>query len=156
MTTEGQPVPERSEQIPKLPRGRGIKLSGPEVFRIALTLVALIGVIVLTKPCANAVSGFITSFDQGSGSQLPKPGSADLPAQPYEHLKPGMTEKEIEAAIERAKARAAGSGTSAAGSDLPAAGRAAGSTAPAAGSATSVGPVQPREAGSANDSGPAR
>ncbi len=113
------------EPVPKLPRGRGLRLSKPELFRIALTLITLIGVVVLTKPCANAVSGFVTSFD-GSGSAnekaMPKPGNVDVPAptqgsgqgsaidEPqYETLKPGMSDEEIKAAIERSKARNAGS-----------------------------------------------
>ena len=99
------------EPVPKLPRGRGLKFSGPEMFRIGLTLVTLIGVIVLTQPCATAVSGFVTSFD-GSGSetqkQMPKPGNVDVPAtQEMEQLRPGMTDAEIKAAIERSKAKAA-------------------------------------------------
>lgn len=124
--------------MPKLPRGRGLKLSGPELFRIGLTLLTLIGVIVLTRPCANAVSGFVTSFD-GSGSasekQMPKPGTVDMPgsagsagapAEPvYETLRPGMTEAEIKAAMERSKARNAGG--SAAGSAAGSAGSGAGS-----------------------------
>ncbi len=110
MSTEPDPEP-----IPKLPRGRGIKLSGPELFRVALTLIALVGVIVLTRPCANAVSGFVTSFDQGSDREqaVPHPGTVDVPPEPsYERLRPGMSEAEIKAAIERSKARAAGSGSS--------------------------------------------
>lgn len=122
------------EPVPKLPRGRGLRLSKPELFRIALTLLTLVGVIVLTKPCANAVSGFVTSFD-GSGSAsekaMPKPGTVDVPGSAagsaqgepetepqYETLRPGMTEAEIKAAIERSKARNAGSTD--AGSGAPA------------------------------------
>lgn len=133
------------EPVPKLPRGRGLKLSGPELFRIGLTLLTLIGVILLTRPCANAVSGFVTSFD-GSGSasekQMPKPGTVDLPgsaaapAEPvYETLRPGMTEAEIKAAMERSKARNAGA--SPAGSAAGSAGSAAGSAGGAVGSAGS-------------------
>jgi hypothetical protein len=97
------------EPVPKLPRGRGMKFSGPEMFRIGLTLVTLIGVVVLMRPCANAVSGFVTSFD-GSGSakqqQMPKPGTVDMPRdEEYERLKPGMTPEQIKAAMERSKAR---------------------------------------------------
>lgn len=110
------------EPVPKLPRGRGLKLSGPELFRILLTIIALIGVIVLTRPCAHAVSGFVTSFDDNKQKAMPKPGNVDVPApapdQQYERLKPGMTDEEIKAAIERSKARAAGS--AAAGSSAPA------------------------------------
>lgn len=102
------------EPVPKLPRGRGLKFSGPELFRIALTLITLIGIIVLTKPCSSAVSSFVTGFDEGSNKTMPKPGNVDMPRQEtYEELKPGMTEAEIKAAIERSKARAAGSGSSA-------------------------------------------
>jgi hypothetical protein len=139
VSTDREPVAGPSEAIPKLPRGRGIKLSGPELFRIALTLMALVGVIVLTKPCANAVSGFVTSFDQGSDREMPMPGSVDVPAQHYEQLEPGMTEQEIKAAIERAKAKAAGTSAEPVGSDLPAAGSGTpptGTDLPAAGSGT--------------------
>ena len=97
------------EPVPKLPRGRGMKFSGPQMFRIGLTVISLIGVIVLTRPCANAVSGFVNSFDNGSNKQMPKPGTVDTPKEPqhYETLRPGMTEEEIKAAMERSKAHAA-------------------------------------------------
>lgn len=98
--------PKVEEPVPKLPRGRGMKFSGPELFRIGLTLVTLIGVLVLTQPCASAVSGFVTSFDNGSAQSMPKPGTV-MPQQ-YEQLTPGMTEAEIKAAVERSKARAGG------------------------------------------------
>jgi hypothetical protein len=107
------------EPVPKLPRGRGFKLSGPELFRIFITLISLIGVIVLAKPCANSVSNFVTGYDQGSAaSKLPKPGNVEPTTPPseldqYEQLKPGMTEEEMKAAVERAKAKShAGSATS--------------------------------------------
>ena len=87
------------EKIPRLPRGRGIKLSRPDLFRIAMTLILLIAVIALTKPCANAVSNFVTSVD-------------NRPQQPkYEHLRPGMTEEEVKAAIQRAKGSGSGVGS---------------------------------------------
>jgi hypothetical protein len=94
------------EPVPKLPRGRGLKFSGPEVFRIGMTLVTLIGVVVLARPCADSVSGFVMGMD-GSGSaagKMPKPGTVDEPQQ-FEEIKPGMSDAEIKAAIERAKAR---------------------------------------------------
>jgi len=77
--------------------------------------VAFRGATMLTRPCANAVSGFVNSFDEGSNKQMPKPGTVDMPKEPehYETLKPGMTEEEIKAAMERSKARAAGSGSAA-------------------------------------------
>lgn len=106
------------EEVPKLPRGRGFKFSTVELFRIGFTLITLIAVMIMARPCARAVSGFVMSMD-GSGSgkgkaALPKPGTVDVPAsapeQQYERLRPGMTDEEVKAAIERSKARAAGSG----------------------------------------------
>lgn len=93
--------------MPKLPRGRGLRFSGPELFRIALTLMTLLGVILLARPCATSVSGFVMDMD-GSGSAarnaMPKPGTVDQPQQ-FEQLKPDMTEAELKEAIERSKAR---------------------------------------------------
>lgn len=88
--------------MPKLPRGRGLKLSKPELVRIAMLLIALVGVIMLTGPCARSVSKFVMGFDKDNTTTR-KP---DVPKQPqYEQLKPGMSEEEIKAAIERSKAR---------------------------------------------------
>ncbi len=113
-------VPERDDEpVPKLPRGRGFRFSGPEMFRIGMTIVTLIGVIVLARPCANSVSGFVTGMDgSGSAANMPKPGTVDQPQQ-YESLKPGMSDAEIKAAIERAKARNAEPGKTSSDSATP-------------------------------------
>ena len=120
------------EPVPRLPRGRGLRLSRPQLVRIAGTVVVLVFVIVMQRPCATAVSKFVTSFDdRGSAAAvLPRPGTVDLPAgsaagsgsagsaaldlDSYERLRPGMTDAEIKAAIERARLKAAGSGSGAA------------------------------------------
>ena len=121
---------EDSEPVPKLPRGRGLKLTGPEVFRILITGAMLVAVLVLAKPCGNAMSNFVMGFDNGSnkGSAMPKPGTVDLPgsaaqlpgsAGDYVELHPGMTDEQVQQAIEQAKAKAkqhAGSAGSAASS----------------------------------------
>lgn len=122
--TEQPPAPPATpadvpdEAVPKLPRGRGMKFSRPELFRIGFTVITLIGVITLTQPCANSVSGFVMSMDgSGSGSAagsgtttMPRPNNVDVPVPAqYEQLRPGMTDEEVKAAIERSKARAAGS-----------------------------------------------
>jgi hypothetical protein len=103
------------EPVPKLPRGRGLKFSKPEMFRIGLTLVMLIFVVMLTQPCASAMSNFVMDMD-GSASKpsdkMPKPGTVEQPEpQQFEQLRPGMTEAEIKAAIERSR-RSQGSGSS--------------------------------------------
>ncbi|HEU4728204.1 MAG TPA: hypothetical protein VFT22_09955 [Kofleriaceae bacterium] len=125
--------------MPKLPRGRGLRLSRPQLFRIAGTVALLVFLLVMQRPCADSVSRFVTGFgsggDRGSAAAvMPRPGTVDVPAgsaaearpggaaaapagggsaapglDSYEHLRPGMTEAEIKAAIERARARAGGS-----------------------------------------------
>jgi hypothetical protein len=113
----GDPGPD--EPVPRLPRGRGMRFSRPELFRIAGMAILLVFMVVAQRPCADAVSRFVTGFgDQGSAAApLPRPGTIDLPAgagsdvDRYEQLRPGMTEAELKAAIDRARARArAGSG----------------------------------------------
>jgi hypothetical protein len=91
--------------------------------RIAGTLALLVFLIVMQRPCSDAVSKFVTGFgDQGSASvQMPRPGNVDVPAAAtgsgsatgsgtsvdrYEHLRPGMTEDEIKAVIDRARKKA--------------------------------------------------
>jgi len=95
-----------------------MKFSKPELFRIGFTLITLIGVVVLTKPCANATSNFGRSMDgsggggpAGTSATMPRPNTVDVPVpQQFEQLRPGMTDEEVKAAIERSKARATGSG----------------------------------------------
>jgi hypothetical protein len=106
------------DEVPRIPRGRGIKLSRPELVRILVTLGFLIAIVVLAKPCSDAVSKFVMRFDNGSaGSAMPRPGNVDLPAgsagsDHYIHFK-GMTDEQIKAAIEADRARHAGSAGSA-------------------------------------------
>lgn len=106
-----------SEPVPKLPRGRGLKLRGPEIFRILITGAMLVAVLVMAKPCGHAVSNFMMGFDSsgsGKGSALPKPGTVDVPgsaalpgsAGDYVELHPGMTDEQVQQAIEQAKAKA--------------------------------------------------
>ena len=118
--TDEKPVADDDGPVPRIPRSAGFKLSMPALIRILLTAAMLTMIIVAQRPCADAVSGFVTSFDNsdpkaGSGSaasqMMPKPGTVDMPSKQgsagdYEPLRPDMTEAEIKAAIERAKARA--------------------------------------------------
>jgi hypothetical protein len=108
------------EPVPKLPRGRGIKLGTAELFRIAITIAFLVAVIMLTKPCSQAVSTFVVGFGSGSGSGSGTgtgtgTGSGSAKIDPYERLTPNMTEQQVKDAIERSKAKnaaLAGSGAS--------------------------------------------
>jgi hypothetical protein len=112
------PLQEELRQIPRLPRGGGFRISTQNLVRIAFTAAVLVMIIVIRKPCADHVSGFVTSYGQGSapaagsaaGSAMPHPGTVDQPRE-YEQITPDMTPEQVKAAIERAKARAAGSQT---------------------------------------------
>jgi hypothetical protein len=104
------------EEVPKLPRGRGIKLSRPQLVRVVGMAALLVFIVVMQQPCADSMSRFVTGFGDGSATVLPRPGTLDVPAGSgsdveieYEHLKPGMTDDEVKAVIERARARASGS-----------------------------------------------
>ncbi|MEO6776567.1 MAG: hypothetical protein ABI467_26730 [Kofleriaceae bacterium] len=127
--------------VPKLPRGRGLKFSVPEIFRILVTLALLVALVVLMKPCSKAVSTFVMGFGSGSGS-----GSGSAKPDPYERLTPGMTDDEVRAAIERSKAKNAAQAGSGLGSDdsatrpppPPAAGPGSATGSAAAGSAGSA------------------
>ncbi|HLL22606.1 MAG TPA: hypothetical protein VK427_10760 [Kofleriaceae bacterium] len=102
------------EPVPRIPRTVGFKLSAPALFRILLTGALLAMIVVARRPCADSVSTFVTNVDgTGSGSaavQMPKPGTVDVPstgsAGDYEALSPDMSEAELKAAIERARAKA--------------------------------------------------
>lgn len=98
-----------------------MRFSRPEVFRIVGLTALLVFLLVTGRPCADSVSRFVTSFsDSGSAAApLPRPGTVDVPSggagsgagsdlDRYEPLRPGMSEAELKAAIERARARAQG------------------------------------------------
>lgn len=93
-----------------------MKFSGPELFRILMTLVTLVAVIFLAKPCGNSVSNFVMGYGSGSAAPTTKPGTVEPPpvdVNQYERLRPGMSDEEIKAAIERSKAKNATAGSAA-------------------------------------------
>ena len=98
------------DDVPRLPRGRGIKLSTAQLVQVVMVAVALVAVIVLAKPCARSVSRFVTSFDPPDAGA----GAARADAAPAAPILPGgvllradMTPEEREAAIAQARAAAA-------------------------------------------------
>jgi hypothetical protein len=99
---------ERDPDVPRLPRGKGFKLSFGEIVRIGLTATMLIAVLVLAKPCADAVGRFVASFDPPDAQPAPAPQTSQ-PHQPektpagYVHLTPNMTPQQIQQAIGAAR-----------------------------------------------------
>jgi hypothetical protein len=138
--------PAADEPVERLPRGRGLKLSGSMLTRIGMTLLLLVMLLFMQKPCSDAVSKFVTGFgsDGSAGSAVSKPGTIDLPAtapdnsfDKYEHTGSAMmTLDETKAMIDRARAKNAAEKGSAAGSAATGSG---GSGSAAAGSAASSG-----------------
>ncbi|MDQ3334679.1 MAG: hypothetical protein M4D80_05935 [Myxococcota bacterium] len=117
--------PDDDEPVPRLPRTAAFKVSTAALVRIAMTGTLLAMIVVARRPCADSVSGFVTDFDKtgSAGAQMPKPGNVDEPssvgsAGDYEQLRPDMTEAEIKAAIERAKAKSRAAAGSQAGPGL--------------------------------------
>ena len=59
--------PADDEPVPRLPRGRGLKLDSAMLVRIGMTLALLIMIVLTARPCADATSKFVTDFgDEGS------------------------------------------------------------------------------------------
>lgn len=99
----------RDPDVPRLPRGKGIRLAGPQMVRIVMVAALLIAVIVLQRPCGEAIDNFFQSFDPPAQDAAPVK-EAPKPPDPYEgkyhEIKPGMTEQEIEQVIEKARREA--------------------------------------------------
>jgi hypothetical protein len=73
--------------------------------RIAVLAALLVIVIVIQRPCADAVARFVAGFDPPSA---PPDAQAATPEPPgYVHLHPGMSDAELREAIRRARAAAA-------------------------------------------------
>lgn len=100
-----------------MPRGRGLRLDKAMMFRIGATLILLVMLLVMRRPCADATSKFVTGFgsDGSAGAVVPKPGQIDVPAgsgsgsaidQGLETVGPNATDAEVRAAWERTKAKA--------------------------------------------------
>jgi hypothetical protein len=128
------------EDVPRIPRGRGMTLTKVQLMKIAFTAVLLVLVIVLQRPCAEATGRFVQSFepsDAAPGAKQPiqKPEQIEVPGSSgvYVDLK-GLSQEEQIKAMEQARqeaAAAAGVDRAAAGNGSAASGSAAaGSAAP--------------------------
>ena len=91
--------------VPKLPRGKGIRLAGPQVVRIGMFAALLVAVIVLARPCGDAVETYFQTLEETvpDAAPAPKPKQPDPFDGKYHEIKPGMTDKEIEEVIEKAR-----------------------------------------------------
>lgn len=118
------------EPIPRLPRGKGISLSGPQLVRIAMFIALLVAVLFLRQPCADGIANFMGQFDPKSGdASVPPsleplgtpsgqahqggdeavrspssngPGEASTSGSGYIRLRSDMSDDEIKKALEQA------------------------------------------------------
>jgi hypothetical protein len=63
-------------EVPKLPRGRGgyLKLNPAHVFRILMIAGLLVMVLIMRKPCGDAIGKFVAQFDApDAGVSAPQP-----------------------------------------------------------------------------------
>ena len=88
----------RDPDVPKLPRGRGMKFSLGQIVRILLVATALVALIVLQKPCSKSVSKFVTSFGDEDAAVRRIDAAVDAGGV---LLRGDMTPEEREAAIRR-------------------------------------------------------
>lgn len=95
------------DDIPRLPRGRGLSFSFGEILRIAVVATLLLAIIVLQKPCAKSVSKFVTSFGQVDAGAAP-PDATAIPTGVI--LRADMTPAEQAAAIAAARGQAVDAG----------------------------------------------
>jgi len=83
---KGRAAERPSEPIPRLSRGRGLRLRTSDLVRIGMVATLLICILALGRPCADGMAGFVDSF-----SPPPDAAPAAAPALELERL----TEEEI-------------------------------------------------------------
>jgi hypothetical protein len=95
---EGGRVGPSIDDVPKLPFAKGLRLSWRETIRVATVAAMLVVVVVTRQSCSDAVSQFVTSFDDSSppADQMPKPGK-------LERITPTASPAEQKAAVDRAR-----------------------------------------------------
>ncbi|MBL8622001.1 MAG: hypothetical protein JNK64_11875 [Myxococcales bacterium] len=91
------------DDVPKLPRGRGLSFSFAEILRILVVATALLALLVLQKPCAKSVSQFVTGFGPKDAGVSPPPAvdAAVMPSGVI--LRADMTPEQQAAAIAAAR-----------------------------------------------------
>jgi hypothetical protein len=92
--------------VPRLPRGKGLSLTGPAVFKIAVFAALLVAVIVLQRPCADAAGKFVGQFDEKAQAPVDAATVEKFPPGNYVELNGNMTDEEIKKAMEEADRKA--------------------------------------------------
>ncbi len=76
------------DDVPRLPRGKGMRLRSTDVARIGMVALLLICIVVLGRPCASGVAGFVESFSPAPDAGAAAPATEELQLE-------RLTEEEI-------------------------------------------------------------
>jgi hypothetical protein len=66
------------DDVPKLPRGKGLTLRGSDLVRIGMFATLLVCILALGQPCADGVSGFVESFAPPDATPAGAPAEMQL------------------------------------------------------------------------------
>ena len=81
-------------------------MSQAALFRILTTAALLIAVVYLRRPCADSVGTFVKNFDAVIDAGIAAPPPTQLPPGNYVQLRSGMSDNEVKAAVDKARAAA--------------------------------------------------
>jgi hypothetical protein len=76
------------DDVPRLPRGKGLRLRSTDVARIGMVALLLVCIVVLGRPCASGVAGFVDSFSPAPDAGPAAPATEELQLE-------RLTEEEI-------------------------------------------------------------
>jgi hypothetical protein len=71
-------TPGGDDDVPRLPRGRGLRMRSGDVVRIGLFGTLLVMILALGHPCASGVAGFVDSFSPPPDAAPPAAGGMQL------------------------------------------------------------------------------
>jgi hypothetical protein len=94
--------PPADDDVPRLPRGRGLSFSFGQIMRIAMVAMALVALLVLQRPCARSVSKFVTGFGPDDAGVPPPRTTEPVMVPRGVPMRADMTPAEIEAARRKA------------------------------------------------------
>ncbi len=113
---DGAPLIGIDTPVPKLPRGKGARLSVQSLFRIGMLGVMLFAVLALRKPCSDGAANFIGGFEPpvDAGAHTAPPSRVrPPPGTEYVRLRGDETEDELREklrGLRGVRARDAGTG----------------------------------------------
>ena len=91
--------------IPRLKRGKGIRLNSTDLFRIAAVAILLVGLVMLQRPCADGVAQFVTSVggvDAGPAAESDGgPDLGELRMLTDEEIRDVFNDKGVDKLLER-------------------------------------------------------